>query len=248
MIDIHAHLCFPEFGQDQEQVVAQARKEVAGVLVSSARYEEGKCVLDLVKKHPGFLFASLGYHPIEGDRLEETLSLVRQHASRITAIGEVGLDRHWEKEEAKVEQQKAAFRKFISLAHELGKPLVIHSWAAEEEAFKMVQEQGVKAAFHCYTGPKDLALEIAQAGFYVSISTNVMFSKTIRKTAKAIPLGRLLLETDSPFLDPDRSRKRNTPGNILLSAGKIAELRGIPGEEVCRAARENARSLFGLPR
>lgn len=246
MFDIHAHLCYPEFDRDREQAVEQARAQVKGVLVSSARYQEGLCVLDLVKRHPGFLFASIGHHPTEGDRLEETIRLIRGRSREVAAIGEVGLDFHWEPDPGKRKQQKEAFRSFISLAAELGKPLVIHSWDAEQECFGMVRQARVAAAFHCFTGDPGLAEEIAREGFYVSISTNVLFSKKIRKTAKLIPLDRLLLETDSPFLDPDHSRRRNTPGNILLSAKKIAELRAIAPEEVGRAALENARRLFGL--
>lgn len=246
MFDIHAHLCFPEFDKDREQVVEKAKEQVKGVLVSSARFEEGLCVLELVKKHKGFLFASLGYHPIEGDELEKTVQVIKANKERIAAVGEVGLDFHWQKDPSKQEQQREIFKKFIALAQTLKKPLVIHSWEAEQEAFDMVKNAGVAAAFHCFTGKKDLALEIAEQGFYVSISTNVLFSKTIRKTAKAIPLDSLLLETDSPFLDPDRERKRNTPGNILLSAKKIAELRGVATEEVTQAAVKNAKKLFQL--
>lgn len=246
MFDSHAHLCFPDFSQDQEEVIAKAKKEIKGVLVSSARFEEGKQVLSLIQKHPHFLFASLGYHPVEGNELEKTIDLIRKNNQSITAIGEVGLDFHWEKNKEKHEIQKQSFSKFISLAKEIKKPLVIHSWEAEREAFDMVKNEGIPAAFHCFTGKKDLALEIAKAGFYVSISTVVFFSKDVKKTAKAIPLDKLLLETDSPFLDPNRERKHNTPDNIRLSAKKIAELRGISQEEVEKAAWENAKKLFKI--
>lgn len=246
MFDVHAHLCFPEFDRDRGKVVEALKKEIKGVLVSSARYEEGLCVLDLARRHEGFLFASLGYHPIEGNELEKTIGLIKTNKNNISAVGEVGLDFHWEQDEKKREKQKEVFKKFISLSKALAKPVVIHSWDAEQEAFDLVKGQGVQAAFHCFTGKKDLALEIAESGFFISISTNVLFSKTIRKTASAIPLDRLLLETDSPFLDPDRERKRNTPENILLSAEKIAELRGIEKEDVLKAALGNAKNFLGI--
>ncbi|MBI4021118.1 MAG: TatD family hydrolase [Candidatus Aenigmarchaeota archaeon] len=246
MFDIHAHLCFEAFDQDREQVVASLRSRLAGVLVSSARYDEGRRVLDLVQKHRGFLYASLGHHPVEGDRLEDTLELITAHAGQVTAIGEVGLDYHWETDPAKHEDQKQRFARFIALAERLQKPLVIHSWDAEQDCFEMIRGRQVRAAFHCFTGKRDLAMEIATAGFYISLSTNVFFSKAIKKTAASLPLDRLLLETDSPFLDPDRIRKRNTPDNVLLSAKKIAELRGITPDEVAKAAWENAKRLFRL--
>ncbi|MBL7160860.1 MAG: TatD family hydrolase [Candidatus Aenigmarchaeota archaeon] len=244
MFDAHAHLCWKSFDKDREEVVERAREKIAGVIVSSARLEEGFCVLDLVKKHSGFLFASLGFHPTEGDELEKTIQLIKANKNDIVAVGEVGLDYHYCKDSKGREKQKEVFKRFISLAKEIGKPLVIHSWDAEEDAFSLVKDAGVAATFHCFTGSKELALKIVNAGFYVSISTNVLFSKKIRKTAKALPLDSLLLETDAPFLDPDRGR--NVPWTILQSAEKIAELRGIAGEEVGKAALENAKKLFGI--
>ena len=244
MFDSHAHLCFPDFKGEQEEIIASAREHLKGVMVSSARFQESIDVLDLVKKYPNFLHASIGHHPIEGNELEKTIALIRDQIKNISAIGEVGLDRHWVKDEQKIKQQKNVFKTFIALSKEVKRPLVIHSWDAEAEAFELIKDAGVRAAFHCYTGPKNLALEIADAGFFVSISTAVLFSKTVKKTAKAIPLDKILLETDSPFLDPDRTRKRNVPENILLSAKKIAELRSVSQEEVLKAAWENAKTLF----
>jgi TatD DNase family protein len=247
MFDSHAHLCYPDFNKDREKAISKAREAIAGVMVSSARYDEGLCVLQLVKRHPGFLFASLGYHPTEGTELEKTIRLIKSNPNAINAIGEVGLDYHHQKNPAMREKQKETFQEFIDLARSLGKPLVIHSWDAEQDAFDMVKNAQVRAVFHSFTGPKDLALEIAEHGFLVTVSTMVLFSKSIRKIAKALPLASLLLETDAPFLDPDRKRKRNTPENVLLSAKKIAELRKIPVEEVNNAALENAKRVFNLP-
>ena len=258
MFDTHAHLCWEAFDGDRDKVVEEARKKIKGVLVSSARLEEGVKVLELVKKNPGFLFASIGYHPINltsdkyirggesGDDFGKVIELIRKNRDKILAIGEVGLDFHWEKDLEKQERQKEVFSHFIELAKELHKPIVIHSWEAEREAFEIIKGTGLKATFHCYTGPRDLAMEIVKEGFFVSINTNVIFSKAIRKTATAIPLESMLLETDSPFMDPDHSRKRNTPENILLSAEKIGELRGVSAEEVGKAAWENAKRFLGI--
>ena len=246
MFDAHAHLCFPDFDNDREAVVSASKQQLKGVLVSSAQYEEGKQVLDLVKKHQGFLWASIGHHPIQGDHLTDTLQLIRDHAPQLKAIGEVGLDHHWESDPEKQAQQKQVFQQFIDLARELKKPLVIHSWDAEEQAFEMIKDSGVQAVFHCFTGKPDLGLQIAEAGHYVSLSTNLLFSKRIRKTGKALPLDKLLLETDSPFLDPDRERKHNTPANVLLTAKKIAELRNSTPEEIAQAAWTNAKHVFLL--
>ena len=254
MIDVHAHLCFPSLLADQEQIIAQAKQKIHGVIVSSANWSESQNVLSLVPKHPGFLFASIGFHPIDADRagepadaLELTRDLLREHEKEIVAIGEVGLDFHWNHEEVEHEVQKATLRSFVALAEELQKPLILHSWDAEQECFNLVKSADVPAViFHCYTGPPELAEEIVKAGFLVSISTNVLFSKKLRKIAKAIPLESLVLETDSPFLDPERERKRNTPENILLSAQKIAEIRGCSAGDVLEAAEHNAVKALKL--
>ncbi len=244
MIDVHAHLCLPEFDSDREEVVEESRKHLSGVIVSSARYEEGLCVLDLVEKHQGFLFASLGFHPTEGTRLEETIRLIKANASRLVAIGEVGMDFHWETRPGKRELQKKTLGKFISLGKELKKPLVLHTWDAEEEVFDLVKNSTIPPIFHCFTGRKDLAEEIVGKGFYVSLSTNLLFSKSLQRAAKSLPQESILLETDSPFLDPDRTRRRNTPGNILLSAEKLASLRKEPLLQLKRQLLENTKKAF----
>ena len=250
MIDCHAHLCFREFDVDREAVVEACRQAgMAAVIASSAQLEEGKCVLELAKRHKGFVFASLGHHPVDaGDTPpQESERLIRENASSIVAIGEVGMDFHHEKDPGKRAGQGRVFEGFVELAKELKKPIVIHSWDAEKECFEAVKGKGLVCVFHCYTGPVELAEEIVkEPGFYISISTNIVFSKRLRKIAKKLPLERMVLETDSPFLDPDRERKRNTPPNIRLSAGKIAAEKGVPVDEGLRATTENARKVFGL--
>lgn len=246
MIDTHAHLVFPEFDKDREDIIAEARKKMTAIIASSARYDESLKVMELCRKHRGFIFASLGYHPVEGTELEKTIQLIRDSKENIVAVGEVGLDFHWVKDKEKQELQRNVFERFINLAKEIKKPLVIHSWDAERDCYDMVQESGVECIFHCYSGKKDLAEEIIKSGFFISISTNVMFSKSLRKVARDLPLDRILLETDAPFLDPDRDRKRNVPWNIELSARKIAEIRKISKDIVIKATTENAIKLFGL--
>ena len=161
-------------------------------------------------------------------------------------VGEVGLDYHWESDPGKRKEQEVIFRKFIGLAKELKKPLVIHSWDAERECFDMVKDSGLACIFHCFSGSRELAQEILQVpDFYISVSTQVIFNKGVRKLAKAVPLERLLLETDAPFLSPVKG-ERNFPWNIIRSAEKIADLRGLDSSDILNAARENAIRVFGL--
>lgn len=260
MIDIHAHLCFPDFDPDREQVIQECRRQLAGVIVSSARLEEGVQALEICRGNPNFLFPTLGFHPTEGGSEKDArkiLNMIRENKDRIAGVGECGLDYHLEKNQGKREKQKAVFRKFIALAKELKKPLLIHSWDAEQDCFEMIRGKGLACIFHCFSGGRELALEILDSGFYISVSTQVCFSKHHKKLARLIPLDRLLLETDSPFLSPQKhgnyeplargfAPDRNYPWNIRLSAEKIAGLRGISQEEVLEAARANAVRVFGL--
>jgi TatD DNase family protein len=250
MIDVHAHLCFPDFDRDREQVIARCREELAAVIVSSARYDEGLEALKTREKHKGFIFVTLGYHPTEGTNPDGVLELIRKNSGEIVGIGECGLDFHWEHDPKKREGQKRIFSEFIALAKELKKPLVIHSWDAEQECFEMVKTSGLVCVFHCFSGKPELAEEIVKnKDFYISLSTLVLFSKDIRKLAKVVPLGQLLLETDSPWLSPNKDvDKRNYPWNIKLSASKIAELKGVEKDQVLEAAKRNAQKVFHLNR
>jgi TatD DNase family protein len=246
MIDVHAHLCFPDFGKDLDGVIEKARKELAGVIVSSARYDESLEALEVCRRNPGFLFPTLGYHPTEGTDPEGVMRLIRENQDQVVGVGEVGLDYHWEKSPKKRVEQEVIFRRFIKLAQKLGKPLVIHSWDAERECFGLVRDSGLTCVFHCFSGGRDLAREILQVpDFYISVSTQIMFNKNLRKVAKTLPLERLLLETDSPFLSPVKGEK-NFPWNILLSADKLSELLHVDSAEILNAARDNAVRVFGL--
>lgn len=247
MIDVHAHMCWKSYKKDMDRIMARCRMELSGVVASSARYLEGLEVLSLAESNPGFIFPSLGYHPTEGTEFLKTLDLIKENAGRIVSVGEVGLDHHWEKDERKREEQKRRFSEFIRLAHEIKKPLVLHSWDAERECFEMVGDSEEPVVFHCFSGGRDLAKEIVARGFYISVSTMVLFSKGVRKIARDTPLESMLLETDSPFLPPDREKDpRNYPWNIKLSAGKIAELKKTTKERVLEAAEENASRVFDL--
>lgn len=260
MIDIHAHMCWKDYDQDREKVIEECKKHLKAVVSSSARYEEGLLNLETCEKHKGFLFPTLGYHPTEGGSAEDAdkiLELIRKNKEKVVGIGEAGLDHHWEKQQEKREEQLQIFQKFISLAKKLGKPLVIHSWDAEQECFDMVKGKGIPCVFHCFSGGRNLAEEIVKAGFYVSISTQICFSKNHRKIAKVVPLDKILLETDAPWLSPQKHAgaeplvegfdpDRNYPWNILISAEKVAKAKGLTKEEVLEAAKDNAVKVFNL--
>ncbi len=261
MIDIHAHLCFPDFDKDRDIVVAECEKEMTAVVVGSARHDEGLCALRLAKAHPKLL-ASIGYHPTEGGSDPGmVIDVIEKNRESVVAVGEVGLDYHWEKDARKRKGQEDVFLDFIRIASKLRKPIVIHSWDAEPECFELVRDFGHGVIFHCFSGTTQLAEEIIKRGFFISFSTQVLFSKNHRKLAKAVPLDNMLLETDSPFLSPYRylqqkgeigrlkagfDPKKNYPWNISLSAAKIAEIKGVDIKEVISESTENAKRVLGL--
>jgi TatD DNase family protein len=248
MIDIHAHLCFGDYDNDMDYIINRCRQELYAVIVGTARYDEGVKALSLAKKYPHFIFPTLGFHPTEGGNdVDRIYYLIKANKDKIAGIGEVGLDYHWEKSPAKHISQKKIFSNFIDIAEKLKKPLVIHSWDAESECFEMVKGVTVDVVFHCFSGTRELAQDIIRQGFYISVSTMVLFSKNIRKIARDMPLDRLLLETDSPFLSPNKEQDpRNYPWNIKLSAEKIATIKGITKNEVLEKAKENAVKVFRL--
>lgn len=245
MIDIHCHLCFPGAYKNVNQVVLRARKEMPAVIVSSARYDEGLKVLELAEKNRGFIFPTLGYHPTEGTNHEGVLEMIEENRDKIVGVGECGLDYHWEKDPGKREAQKEIFRKFIDIAKRVKLPLVIHSWDAEQECFDMVKDSGLMCVFHCYSGSRELAQQILDRGFWISMSTQILFSKHHRKLMKLIPLEKVLLETDAPWLSPNKPEP-NYPWNIKLSAKKIADIKGTSKEEVLELAKKNAIKFFSL--
>lgn len=245
MIDIHCHLCFPGAYKNVNQVVLRAKKEMVGIIASSARYDEGLKVLDLAEKNKDFVFPTLGYHPTEGTEYEGVLKLIEENRDKIVGVGECGLDYHWEKDPGKIEGQKKIFQKFIDIAKKTNIPLVIHSWDAEQECFDMVRDSGVRCVFHCYSGSRELAQEILDSGFWISVSTQVCFSKNHRKLVKLIPLEKILLETDAPWLSPNKPEP-NYPWNIKISAEKIADIKKVSKEEVLEYARKNAIKFFSL--
>jgi TatD DNase family protein len=263
MIDVHAHLCFDTFSADRERIAEECGRVMDAVVVGSARLDEGVCALDLCERHDK-LFPTIGYHPVEGGSgIDEIVALAEKNAERICGIGEVGLDYHWVKDACKRNLQEKPFRRFVDVAQSLGKPLVIHSWDAEKECFAMVKDLSVPVVFHCYSGSRELAQEILDAGFFISMSTHVLFSKAHRKLAKDVPLERMLLETDAPFLSPygylnskgqlsrlreDFDPKNNYPWNIRFSAEKIADIKKTDVGEVLGRTARNAVGIFGLGR
>lgn len=251
-IDSHCHLDFPDLIEREADVLEAMRlARVSHALCISVKLETLPAVLGLAERHDN-LFASVGVHP-DGDdvaepSLEQLLELARH--SKVVAIGETGLDYYWHKDEP--EWQRQRFRTHIRASRASAKPLVIHTRNAAADTLRLMREEGAGEAggvMHCFTETQEVADAALELGFYISFSGIVTFrnAKALKEVARQVPLGRLLIETDSPYLAPVPHRgKTNEPAYVVHVAEEIAKLRGLSLTEVAQASSENFKRLFRL--
>lgn len=215
--------------------------------------EDAEKSLELSKKHEGFVYLSLGLHPIQISKMtdrevDDYLDYIRSNAENIVAVGEVGLDWHWFPEEEGKERFREVFIRTLDLAKEINKPVVLHLRKAVDDGYEIVKDHGVKnVVFHCYAGGLTLAKRIIEEhdDYYISLSTNIGKSKNLKKIGKKYPLSRITTETDSPFLSPTND-KVNFPYNVRHVIEKIAELRGLTFEEVDRETTRTCKKVFRI--
>ncbi|MBX3680671.1 MAG: TatD family hydrolase [Rhodocyclaceae bacterium] len=251
-IDSHCHLDFPDLIEREADVLEAMRlARVSHALCISVKLETLPAVLGLAERHDN-LFASVGVHP-DGDdvaepSLEQLLELARH--PKVVAIGETGLDYYWHKDEP--EWQRQRFRTHIRASRASAKPLVIHTRNAAADTLRLMREEGAGEAggvMHCFTETQEVADAALELGFYISFSGIVTFrnAKALKEVARQVPLGRLLIETDSPYLAPVPHRgKTNEPAYVVHVAEEIAKLRGLSLTEVAQASSENFKRLFRL--
>lgn len=250
MIDIHCHLTYKGLDEIKEKVIEEA-KQTMDVVVTCGYPEDAQKALELSEKHKGFIFLTLGLHPIQivkmsDKEIRDYKQFVIDNKHNIKAVGEIGLDYHWIQEKSKNDRIKEIFIDFLGLAKELKLPVILHTRKAEQECFEIVADNDVKeAVFHCYAGSLTLAKQIIQEGYHISIGTNLVRSKNTKKIAKKFPLTQLLTETDAPFLSPYPG-KVNVPQNVRFVLEKMSELRGMSIESIDRVIMENARRLFRI--
>ncbi len=250
-IDSHCHIDFPDFTDGVEPLLANMQaNNVSHALCVSVNLENQGRILELAQRHAN-LFASVGVHPDHEDAREpEVADLVERAGQlKVVAIGETGLDYYRMAREA-VDWQHERFRVHIRAARQAGKPLIIHTRNAAEDTLRVMAEEGanqVGGVMHCFTESWDVARAALDMGFYISFSGIVTFksAKDLKEVARQVPLDRMLIETDSPYLAPVPHRgKRNEPAYVRHVAEEIAGLRGVPLDTVAEATSRNFFRLF----
>jgi len=252
LVDSHCHLDFSQLADRLDDVIARAAQaDVRTMVTICTRVRKFPEVLAIAERHEN-IYCSLGTHPHYADEetdvtLDELIRLA-QHP-KVVAIGEAGLDYHYDNSPRR--QQAESFRLQIAAARETGLPLVIHSRDADNDTAEILESEMAKGAFsavlHCFTAGRELAERGVAIGLYVSFSGVVTFKKSdeLRAIARDIPLERLLVETDAPFLAPEPMRGRgNEPAYVAHTASKLADIRGLEKIEIARATTANFFKLF----
>jgi TatD DNase family protein len=249
-VDSHCHLDFPDLAEREDAILGtMATHNVGCALCISVRLEDFPRVRALAERH-AHLWASVGVHPDNADCDEPDVARLIALADhpKVVAIGETGLDYHWHKDAP--EWQRERFRVHIRAARATGKPLVIHTRSAADDTLRLMREEGAGEAggvMHCFTEHWEVAEAALALGFYISFSGIVSFrnAKELKEVAKRVPLERLLIETDSPYLAPVPHRgKTNEPGWVVHVAEEIARLRDVPLATIEQATTDNFFRLF----
>jgi TatD DNase family protein len=253
MIDTHCHLSHPEFEKDREEVIrASFAGGVTAILEVGYTVQTSESAIRIARAHPGRIRASVGIHPHEAGRATEAdfrriEALCRE--PEVIAVGETGLDfyRDW----APREDQFRLFRRTVALARERGLPLVIHDRDAHDEVLAVVEEEGegkVTGIFHCFSGDAETARRAVALGFYLGMGGSITYLNPRKKKGRMIgelPLDRLVLETDAPWLSPEPERgTRNEPVYMRYVVARLAEAHGRTPEEIVRETSGNVGRLF----
>ncbi len=251
LIDSHCHLNYAGLAENEADVVARARAAGVQVMLTiNTRLSEFDAVRDIAHRHDD-VFCTVGVHPHEAEKASATVAEIvsRTADPRVVGIGETGLDYYYDHSPRDLQQE--SFRRHMEAARETGLPLIVHTRDADEDCARILTEEMGKGAFtgviHCFTASRAFARTALDLGFFISISGIVTFkaAEDLRETVREIPLDRLLIETDAPFLAPVPHRgKTNEPAFVAHVADKVAELKGVTRAELEAATADNFFRLF----
>lgn len=252
IFDTHAHYDDEQFEQDRDELLASMSGQNVGTIVNvSATLDSCRRAIALAGQYP-YVYAAVGIHPDEVGALnEDTFAEMKTlfGHEKVVAVGEIGLDYYWDNEPHEV--QRKWFVRQLELARELDLPVLIHSREAASDTLYVMKEyaQGLRGVIHCFSYSKEIALEYVKMGFYIGIGGVVTFknAKKLKEVAAAVPIERILLETDCPYMAPEPYRgKRNQSGYLSYVAEQIAAIKGMPVEEVIEQTENNARAMYRL--
>ncbi len=253
IFETHAHYDDEQFQSDRDLLIQDLLKhKISNIINVSSSVESISSCLALSEKYDK-VYAALGVHPSDiADLNEENFAWIREQCQnpKAAAVGEIGLDYYWDKEEDVRKKQREWFFRQMKLAEEVNLPVIIHSRDAAEDTMQIMREvhaENIPGVIHCYSYSLEMAIEFVKMGYYIGVGGVVTFknARKLKETVAGIPLDRILLETDAPYLAPEPNRgKRNHSGNLIFVAEKVAELKGITPQEVEDVTGENARRLF----
>ena len=251
LIDTHTHINYLEKITEEESIKNATENGVEKIIVPAASPKDIDEVYELTQKYEN-IYGMLGVHPEDAVNWEDSLSdKIKEYSSnpKIIAMGEIGLDYYWDKKH--IEEQKDIFIKQVKLANELNLPISVHDRDAHKDTFDILKEYNKtsKVVLHCFSGSVEFSRECLKEGWYIALGGVVTFNSAhkMKDVAKSVPLDRLLLETDAPYLTPVPYRGReNQPAYVKYVAEEIAKLRGISFDEVANQTSLNAKSIFGI--
>jgi len=248
-IDTHCHIYYDKYQDDINNVINKANdNNIKYMICVGVDLESSEKSITLSNQYES-VFATVGYHPHEsklaGDNYLDKMTELLKHP-KVVAVGEIGLDYYYEHSDKNT--QIKVFREQLELAKELNMPAVIHNRESDEDLYNNIKESKItKGVIHCYSSDIQYANKIFDLGLLVSFTGIITFSKSLQKVVKEIPIEKMMIETDSPYLTPIPFRgKRNEPHMVSLIAEKIAEIKGIPIEEVAKTTTNTAKNLFGI--
>lgn len=248
LIDTHAHLWWESYEGNLGEVIARAKGSgVEKIIVPGTNVESSHQSIALAKQYPGIIYPAIGIHPedVEGNKIEALRQLLLENKEIVIAIGEIGIDLYTEEVQKTLAEQKKLFRTQLALALEFDLPVIIHTRDSFPETWEVLQSlpKMPRGQFHCFSVDEEALQTILSAGFYASFCANITWSKRVAKLVSIVPSDRLLLETDSPFMAP---QKRNEPSQVRELATYIATLRGANTEEVAAITTSNAMALYNI--
>jgi len=247
LIDTHCHLNFKDYDNDRDKIIGRCLDKDIWLINIGVDYESSKQVIKLAEKYKG-VYAAIAIHPhsVNKEKFNLNKFLELGKNKKVVAIGETGLDYMFCENDKKAQElQKKVFKQHLELAKKLKKPVIIHSRRLFPEILEIVKDYNIKGVLHCYMGRWSYAEKYLNLGFYISFTGLICYARDYDKVIKNTSLDRILIETDSPYLSPNK-KDRNIPLNVKAVAKKIAEIKEISFKKVAEQTTKNAKKLFNL--